>query len=210
MTTQGVDVTEWTGSPELHLVACPDRGCGAPAEVLDEWRLPSTDGPVTLLRTLCARRHAFTAPVPSPQIPGAPLVPHHPERTITMPVASNDAGVLLVETKDQDGTAGNPFEVRVTAEAGAALHGTGGEYRIRMTLTDTTDPALLDSQEIVANFGGPQWVSAGLNAFTFTVPAAATVGRAGNIVQPQARLIVNAAPPFDASHVIGTPLLLTP
>ncbi len=127
-----------------------------------------------------------------------------------MAVAQNDVNVLTVETRDQDGVAGNPFQVKVTAEVGSALFGTGGQYRLRLTMTDTTDPTLLDSQELVGHFGDGDWPAAGRNVFTFTVPAAATLGRAGALLEPQARLIGNAAAPFDASHVVGDAVLLTP
>lgn len=127
-----------------------------------------------------------------------------------MSVAQNDVNVQVVETRDQDGVAGDPLEVKVTAEVGTALHATGGQYRLRLTLTDTTDPQLLDTQEITGNFGDAGWPAAGRNVFTFTIPGAATSGRAGDLVEPQARLFGNAAAPFDASHVIGDSLLLTP
>jgi hypothetical protein len=45
----------------LMLTSCPD--CGEPAEVLDRFVLPSTDGPVEHLRTYCVLRHSFLAPV---------------------------------------------------------------------------------------------------------------------------------------------------
>jgi hypothetical protein len=56
-------MTTGPADPSFELVACPDPGCGAPAEVLDRFDLWSTDGPVHHLKTLCARWHAFTAPV---------------------------------------------------------------------------------------------------------------------------------------------------
>ena len=43
-----------------------------------------------------------------------------------------------------------------------------------------------------------------------TVPGAATTGLIGDILEPQARLISNAAAPFDSSHVVGETLLVTP
>jgi hypothetical protein len=127
-----------------------------------------------------------------------------------MSVAPNDVNLLAVETNDQDFAAGTAIDFQVRAEVGAALHGTGGQYKVRLTLTDTTDPSLLDTENITGVFGDPAWPNPGLNIFTFTVPAGATAGRVGNIVEPQARLIGNAAAPFDSSHVVGDSLLLTP
>ena len=120
-----------------------------------------------------------------------------------MPIAPNDVNLLAVETNDQDFAAGSNINFQVRAEAGAALHGAGGKYQVRMTMTDTTNPALVDSQNV-------NWPNAGLNTFTFTVPGTATAGRVGDILEPQARLIGNAAAPFDSSHVVGETLLVTP
>jgi hypothetical protein len=127
-----------------------------------------------------------------------------------MPIAQNDVNILAVETSDQDFRAGTNIAFQVRAEVGAALHGTGGQYRVRMTMTDTTNPALVDSQDITGNYGDANWPAPGLNTFTFNVPGAATAGRGGDILEPQARLIANAAAPFDGSHVIGERLLVTP
>jgi hypothetical protein len=127
-----------------------------------------------------------------------------------MAIAANDVNVLTVETPDQDFRAGQNIEVTIEAEAGVALHGTGGQYRVRMCMTDRTDPALLDQQDVVGNYGDATWPNPGLNTFTFTVPGAATAGRAGDIVEPQARVISNAAVPFDASHALGQTIVLTP
>jgi hypothetical protein len=127
-----------------------------------------------------------------------------------MAIAPNDVNVLSVETADLDFAAGQNIVVTVEAEAGIALHNTGGTYRVRMTMTDTTNPALLDQQNIVGNFGDARWPAPGPNSFTFTVPGAATANRDGDIVEPQARVIANAAAPFDASHYVGASVLLTP
>lgn len=127
-----------------------------------------------------------------------------------MAIAPNDVNVLSVETADLDFKAGDPITVTVEAEVGTTLFATGGKYELRMTMTDTTDPKKLDQQNIVGNYGVAPWTSAGLQSFSFTVPGAATAGRAGDIVEPQARLISNAAAPFDTSHTVGETILLTP
>jgi hypothetical protein len=127
-----------------------------------------------------------------------------------MAIAPNDVNVLSVETADQDFAAGSNFDVTIQAEAGVALHGTGGKYRVRMTITDTTNPALLNSQDVVGNFGDAKWPAPGLNTFTFTVPGGATAGRDGDLLEPQARIISNAASPFDTSQALGERVLITP
>ena len=45
----------------MMLTSCPD--CGEPAEVVDRFVMPSTDGPVEHVRTYCVLRHWFLAPV---------------------------------------------------------------------------------------------------------------------------------------------------
>jgi len=47
----------------LKVAGCPQPGCVSPAEVYAEADLASTDGPVTLARTLCMNRHVFLLPV---------------------------------------------------------------------------------------------------------------------------------------------------
>jgi hypothetical protein len=46
--------------PALRMAGCPE--CGAPAEVTDEGTVASTDGLISLVRTLCVRRHWFLLP----------------------------------------------------------------------------------------------------------------------------------------------------
>jgi hypothetical protein len=46
---------------DLDLVVCPE--CAAPAEVVDRFALPSTDGPVEHVKVLCVVRHWFVLPV---------------------------------------------------------------------------------------------------------------------------------------------------
>lgn len=46
---------------DLHLVGCPE--CGAPAEIVDQFVLPSTGGPVEHVKVQCVSRHWFTVPV---------------------------------------------------------------------------------------------------------------------------------------------------
>jgi hypothetical protein len=127
-----------------------------------------------------------------------------------MGVAANDVNVISVETADLDIQAGHDIEVTVEAEVGQALHGSGAKFRVRMTMTDRTDPALLNQQDVVANYSDPEWPLPGRQTFTFTVPGAVTAGRDGNLIEPQARVIGNAAAPFDVSSVVGELITLSP
>jgi hypothetical protein len=43
---------------ELDLVGCPE--CAAPAEIVDRFDLPGTDGPVAHVKVQCLHRHWFT------------------------------------------------------------------------------------------------------------------------------------------------------
>ena len=45
---------------ELDLVVCPE--CAAPAEVVDRFALPSTDGPIEHVKVMCLMRHWFLLP----------------------------------------------------------------------------------------------------------------------------------------------------
>jgi hypothetical protein len=45
---------------DLDLVVCPE--CAAPAEVVDRYALPSTDGPVEHVKVQCLSRHWFVLP----------------------------------------------------------------------------------------------------------------------------------------------------
>jgi hypothetical protein len=55
------DIMNDDRNPELDLVGCPE--CCGPAEVIDRFVLPSTDGPVEHVKLHCVRRHRFTVPV---------------------------------------------------------------------------------------------------------------------------------------------------
>jgi hypothetical protein len=59
----------------LDLVVCPE--CGAPAEVVDRFALPSTDGPVEHAKVLCLMRHWFLLPVAA--LPTVGSLDHSPE-----------------------------------------------------------------------------------------------------------------------------------
>jgi hypothetical protein len=48
---------------ELDLVVCPE--CAAPAEVVDRFALPSTDGPIEHVKVMCVMRHWFLLPAAS-------------------------------------------------------------------------------------------------------------------------------------------------
>ena len=46
---------------DFELTHCPD--CGLPAEVVSRTALPSTDGPIDHVKTLCITGHWFFSPV---------------------------------------------------------------------------------------------------------------------------------------------------
>lgn len=64
----------------LDLVGCPE--CGAPAEVVDRFVLPSTSGPVEHVRVQCVSRRWFTVPAERlPVLPAAGAIPgEEPDR----------------------------------------------------------------------------------------------------------------------------------
>ena len=61
---------------ELDLVVCPE--CGAAAEVVDRFALPSTDGPVPHVKVACLMRHWFL--MPAAGLPAVPAVTTGTER----------------------------------------------------------------------------------------------------------------------------------
>jgi hypothetical protein len=56
----------------MHIVACPDPTCPAPASVHDRWTWASTSGPVEHVKTGCERGHWFTPTVDSLDLPPVP------------------------------------------------------------------------------------------------------------------------------------------
>ncbi len=46
----------------MELQRCPEEGCDLAAEVLDRFVLPSTDGPVEHVATVCVGGHRFWMP----------------------------------------------------------------------------------------------------------------------------------------------------
>jgi hypothetical protein len=55
----------------LSLTSCPE--CGVPAEITDQFWLPSTDGPVAHVAVSCAASHHFR--MPAEGLPGQPRNP---------------------------------------------------------------------------------------------------------------------------------------
>jgi hypothetical protein len=54
---------EADANPLPELIACPQPDCLAPAQVVERFRLPSTDGPVDHVKTICLAGHGFTPTV---------------------------------------------------------------------------------------------------------------------------------------------------
>jgi hypothetical protein len=125
-----------------------------------------------------------------------------------MTVSQTDVNVIDVDVPDNDFAAGSDIPVEVNAEVGSALFNGGGRYKVRVTLTDLTDPKLLHSTVVQGLYGDATWPAAGRNTFKFTVPGSATTGREGNLAQVQATVVGNIAPPFDSSYAVSTTFLL--
>jgi hypothetical protein len=124
-------------------------------------------------------------------------------------VSVNDVGLLDITPEDNDVSAGKNFDIEVRAEAGAGVHGNGGPYRIDVALTSLSASKQLDKQSITGVFGDAQWLNPGRQAFTVTVPAAATTGEAGEVVQAYAVMVSGNAAAQDTSHVNSTTFMLT-
>ncbi len=127
-----------------------------------------------------------------------------------MAVAMNDVNILSVETSDRDYPAGQQFDVTVEAEVGDALFITGGKYSILMTLVDRTNFKQVHSETKSGNYSDPPWKKGQPTTFTFTVPGTKTSTLDGSILEAQARVVGNAALPYDASHVLGETIQITP
>jgi hypothetical protein len=56
-------MTNYFAEDELDLVVCPE--CAAPAEVVDRFTLPGTDGPVEHVKVACLAQHWFLLPAAS-------------------------------------------------------------------------------------------------------------------------------------------------
>jgi hypothetical protein len=46
----------------MRLTFCPEPSCGVPAEVVRSAMMSSTEGPLEIVTTHCARRHVFILP----------------------------------------------------------------------------------------------------------------------------------------------------
>jgi len=124
-------------------------------------------------------------------------------------IAANDVDVISVQTAQLNFPAGTAIPVNVEVEAGTALFATGGHYQVRLTATDTTNPLLLDQQQIDGSYGDIHWPTPN-STITFTVPSTATTSHAGDKILPRAVVFGNRVAPFDASSADGELVLLTP
>ena len=61
-----------------QIVACPEPGCDAAAEIVSRWVWPSTDGPVEHVKTNCLQGHARALLTASLVSPPAPTRTVHP------------------------------------------------------------------------------------------------------------------------------------
>jgi hypothetical protein len=49
----------------MQLTQCPEPGCDSPSEIMDRFVLPSTEGGIEFVQTVCIFRHWFMLPVSS-------------------------------------------------------------------------------------------------------------------------------------------------
>jgi hypothetical protein len=63
-----------------QIVACPEPGCDAAAEIVSRWVWPSTDGPVEHVKVYCLQGHARSLPTASLRTPAAARVIRLPAR----------------------------------------------------------------------------------------------------------------------------------
>jgi hypothetical protein len=76
----------------MEFARCPERSCGALAEILDRWELDSTDGPLEHVKTRCLHGHTFTVlaeSLPPESLPPESLPPEslRPEPLPEAPVS---------------------------------------------------------------------------------------------------------------------------
>jgi hypothetical protein len=59
----------------ITITSCPEHGCGAPAELIDEVAMTATDGEVIMVRVVGACGHRFVMPRSWLMVPADPQVP---------------------------------------------------------------------------------------------------------------------------------------
>jgi hypothetical protein len=63
------------------LIVCPEPSCAAPAEMVDQFVLWSTSGPIEHVKTYCVNRHIFLLPTERLPHCGLTAEPSDPIRT---------------------------------------------------------------------------------------------------------------------------------
>jgi len=111
----------------------------------------------------------------------------------------NDAQLVRVFTREAGGAisdetakSGSAFEIVVEAEAGYALHSTGGKYDFGIVVRNLTTSSSIHTDTLSGLFGDANWPADKLaNQFVFTLPAAmVTAALAKNIFEVIAYLMV--------------------
>jgi hypothetical protein len=59
----------------ITITSCPELGCDAPAELIDEVAMTSTDGEVVMVRVVGACGHRFVMPRSWLTAPAEPVLP---------------------------------------------------------------------------------------------------------------------------------------
>jgi len=117
----------------------------------------------------------------------------------------NDAQLVRVFTRaaggavsDTTATSGSDLEIVVEAEAGFALHSTGGKYEFGIVVRNLTTSSSIHTDTMSGLFGDAKWPTDKLaNQFVFTIPAAmVTAALAKNIFEVIAYLTVGGVGPM--------------
>jgi len=129
-------------------------------------------------------------------------------------MAPNDVGLARVWTAETDQNVldvtfvqGEGFDVVVGCEAGIAILAGGGPYTIGIVVRDLSDNTIIIDNQNVSDTLSGAWSDA-YHQHKFTIPGAATTGKAGHCCEVLAYLSVGAAA-VDASFARSPMFLIT-
>jgi len=117
----------------------------------------------------------------------------------------NDVELVRVDTKDPAETisditaeSGKYFDVVLEAEAGSAIHGTGGRYKFAFVVRDLTACKCEYYDEVEGFFGDANWLNFNTQIIR-TIPAAAMIPSLNeHIMQVEAVLLTGGVGPTVA------------
>jgi hypothetical protein len=135
--------------------------------------------------------------------------------------AANDVDMVRVFARESGGPvaklalpSGTAYEVVLEAEAGDAIHGTGGPYEAGIVVRNLSNSSIVNTQTQSGNFGDAQWpapppASNLATQFVFTIPAP-PAGLEGDIMEVVAYLSVGGIGPQtpDVSFSTSAPYLI--